>query len=52
MLLCLKVLSMHETIASYGSVYYIGTIVPIIVILLGYVIKPAKPARSKARKEQ
>ncbi|RWR80758.1 hypothetical protein CKAN_00941500 [Cinnamomum micranthum f. kanehirae] len=46
------VLSMHETIASYGSVYYIGTIVPIIVILLGYVIKPAKPARSKARKEQ
>eukprot|EP00268_Persea_americana_P027047 TRINITY_DN26559_c0_g1_i1.p1 TRINITY_DN26559_c0_g1~~TRINITY_DN26559_c0_g1_i1.p1 ORF type:complete len:466 (+),score=54.38 TRINITY_DN26559_c0_g1_i1:135-1532(+) len=46
------VLSMHETLASYGSVYYIGTIVPIIVILLGYVIKPAKPARSKARKEQ
>ncbi|KAK9143520.1 hypothetical protein Syun_012920 [Stephania yunnanensis] len=46
------VLSMHETIASYSSVYYIGTIIPIIVILLGKVIKPAKPARSKARKEQ
>ncbi|OVA14166.1 Membrane bound O-acyl transferase [Macleaya cordata] len=29
------VLSMHETIASYGSVYYIGTILPIVLILLG-----------------
>ncbi|KAK9103415.1 hypothetical protein Sjap_020669 [Stephania japonica] len=46
------VLSMHETIASYSSVYYIGTIIPIILILLGKVIKPAKPSRSKARKEQ
>ena len=47
----LQVLSMHETLASYGSVYYIGTILPIALILLGYII-PAKPARSKARKEQ
>ncbi|XP_042505390.1 lysophospholipid acyltransferase 1-like [Macadamia integrifolia] len=46
------VLSMHETLASYGSVYYIGTIVPIVVFLLGYIIKPAKTSRSKARKEQ
>ncbi|KAL6004565.1 Lysophosphatidylcholine acyltransferase 1 [Asimina triloba] len=45
------VLSLHETLASYGSVYYIGTIVPIVFILLGYII-PARPARSKARKEQ
>ncbi|XP_061364210.1 lysophospholipid acyltransferase 1-like [Gastrolobium bilobum] len=46
------VLSLHETITSYGSVYYIGTIVPVVVILLGKVIKPGKPVRSKARKEQ
>ena len=47
-----QVLSLHETIASYGSVYFIGTIVPIVLILLGYIIRPAKPVRSKARKEQ
>ncbi|XP_059442887.1 lysophospholipid acyltransferase 1-like [Corylus avellana] len=46
------VLSLHETLASYGSVYYIGTILPIALILLGYIIRPAKPVRSKARKEQ
>ncbi|OIV94891.1 hypothetical protein TanjilG_22088 [Lupinus angustifolius] len=46
------VLSLYETLASYGSVYFIGTILPIVVILLGYVIKPGKPVRSKARKEQ
>ncbi|XP_027334649.1 lysophospholipid acyltransferase 1-like isoform X1 [Abrus precatorius] len=46
------VLSLHETLASYGSVYYIGTIVPVVIILLGHIIKPAKPVRSKARKEQ
>ncbi|MBA0598706.1 hypothetical protein Gorai_008453, partial [Gossypium raimondii] len=44
------VLSKHETLASYGSVYYIGTIIPIALIILGYII-PAKPARFKARKE-
>ncbi|KAF9689385.1 hypothetical protein SADUNF_Sadunf01G0086800 [Salix dunnii] len=46
------VLTLQETLALYGSVYYIGTIVPIVLILLGNVIKPAKPSRSKARKEQ
>ncbi|XP_062146331.1 lysophospholipid acyltransferase 1-like [Alnus glutinosa] len=46
------VLSLHETLASYGSVYFIGTILPIVLILLGYIIRPAKPVRSKARKEQ
>ncbi|KAL5815364.1 hypothetical protein ACOSQ4_026005 [Xanthoceras sorbifolium] len=46
------VLSMHETLASYGSVYYIGTILPIVLILLSYIIKPAKPARSKTQKAQ
>ncbi|KAL3833550.1 hypothetical protein ACJIZ3_008286 [Penstemon smallii] len=46
------VLSLHETIAAYGSVYYIGTIVPIVLILLGKLIKPARPARSKPRKDQ
>ncbi|GFP85177.1 lysophospholipid acyltransferase 1 [Phtheirospermum japonicum] len=37
------VLSLHETLAAYGSVYYIGTILPVILILLGKVIKPARP---------
>ncbi|KAJ4954616.1 hypothetical protein NE237_011399 [Protea cynaroides] len=46
------VLSLHETLASYGSVYYIGTVVPIVVFLLGNIIKPARATRSKARKEQ
>ncbi|XP_077234671.1 lysophospholipid acyltransferase 1-like [Tasmannia lanceolata] len=47
------VLSMHETLASYGSVYYVGTVVPILLILLSYVIKPAKrSSSSKARKDQ
>ncbi|XP_023540286.1 lysophospholipid acyltransferase 1-like [Cucurbita pepo subsp. pepo] len=45
------VLSLHETLASYGSVYYIGTIIPVTLILLGSIIKPA-PARSKARKDK
>ncbi|KAB2072186.1 hypothetical protein ES319_A07G000500v1 [Gossypium barbadense] len=44
-------LSKHETLASYGSVYYIGTMIPIALIILGYII-PAKPASFKARKEQ
>ncbi|XP_004515799.1 lysophospholipid acyltransferase 1 [Cicer arietinum] len=46
------VLSLHETLASYGSVYFVGTILPIVIILLGKVIKPGRPVRSKARKDQ
>jgi len=45
------VLSLHETLASYGSVYYIGTILPIVLILLGKIIKPARPVK-KVRKEE
>ncbi|KAJ8766178.1 hypothetical protein K2173_021695 [Erythroxylum novogranatense] len=44
-------LSLHETLAAYGSVYYVGTILPVILVLLGKIINPAKPVR-KARKEQ
>ncbi|XP_006857893.2 lysophospholipid acyltransferase 1 [Amborella trichopoda] len=47
-----QVLSMHETLASYGSVYYIGTIVPIILIILGSLIKPPRPSKQQARKDQ
>ncbi|KAK2356011.1 Lysophosphatidylcholine acyltransferase 1 [Trifolium repens] len=46
------VLSLHETLASYGSVYFVGTVLPIVIILLGKVIKPGKPTRSKTRKEE
>ncbi|CAH2038080.1 unnamed protein product [Thlaspi arvense] len=45
------VLSLHETLTAYGSVYYIGTIIPVVLILLSYVV-PAKPSRSKPRKEE
>ncbi|CAL9047598.1 lysophospholipid acyltransferase 1-like [Musa acuminata AAA Group] len=44
------VLSMKETLAAYQSVYFVGTVVPVIVILLGYIIKPARPVRSKTQK--
>ncbi|XP_016441115.1 lysophospholipid acyltransferase 1-like [Nicotiana tabacum] len=44
------VLSLHETLTAYGSVYYVGTIVPVVLILLSKVVKPPKPATSKARK--
>lgn len=49
-----QVLSLHETITAYRSVYYIGTIVPMVIILLGHIIKPApaRPVRPKAQKEQ
>jgi lysophospholipid acyltransferase len=46
------VLSLRETLASYGSVYYIGTVVPIVIFVLGSVIKPSRPSKSKARKDQ
>ncbi|KAH0649618.1 hypothetical protein KY285_034866 [Solanum tuberosum] len=46
------VLSLHETLTAYGSVYYIGTIIPILLILLSKVIKPPRPATSKARKAE
>ncbi|GFS33258.1 MBOAT (membrane bound O-acyl transferase) family protein [Actinidia rufa] len=47
-----RVLSLQETLVGYGSVYYIGTIVPIVFILLGHVIKLARPSRSKAQKQK
>lgn len=46
------VLSFHETLTAYKSVYFIATIVPIALIVLGKIIKPARPARTKARKEE
>jgi lysophospholipid acyltransferase len=45
-----QVLSFKETLASYQSVYYVGTIVPIVCLLLGNVIKPAR--KPKAQKAQ
>ncbi|XP_038970617.1 lysophospholipid acyltransferase 1-like [Phoenix dactylifera] len=46
------VLSMQETVAAYRSVYFVGTIVPIVIILLGHIIKPARPVRPKTQKSQ
>ncbi|KAK1262612.1 hypothetical protein QJS04_geneDACA000955 [Acorus gramineus] len=47
-----QVLSLNETLGSYKSVYYVGTIIPVVLILLSYIIKPARPSKPKARKEQ
>lgn len=49
-LMMIQVLSLHETISSYASVYYIGTVLPIAMILLSYVIKPARSSKSNPRK--
>ena len=46
------VLSLHETLAAYKSVYYVGTIVPIIVFVIGKVVKPARHVKPKAQKTQ
>lgn len=46
-----QVLSLHETLVAYKSVYFIGTVVPIAVILLSYLV-PVKPVRPKTRKEE
>ncbi|PWA35932.1 membrane bound O-acyl transferase, MBOAT [Artemisia annua] len=45
------VLSLNETINAYRSVYFIGTVVPVVLILLGNIIRP-KPATSRGRKQQ
>ncbi|KAH9617391.1 hypothetical protein KSS87_012262 [Heliosperma pusillum] len=46
------VLSLHETLTAYGSVYYVGTIIPITVLLFGSLVKPPSPTRSKALKKE
>lgn len=51
-LIFFQVLSMQETVAAYRSVYFVGTIVPIVFILLGHLIKPARPVRPKTQKSQ
>nr|XP_043608447.1 lysophospholipid acyltransferase 1-like [Erigeron canadensis] len=45
------VLSLNETITSYGSVYHFGTIIPVVVIVMGSLVTP-KPATSRARKDK
>ena len=52
LLTILKVLSFKETLTAYRSVHFVGTIVPIILILLGKIIKPARPVRPKVHKTQ
>jgi len=47
-----QVLSLHETLAAYGSVHYVGTILPIVVIFLGSIIKPARAPRPAAQKKE
>lgn len=35
-------LSSHETLQAYSSVYYVGTIVPVAIVLFGLVVKPPR----------
>uniref|UniRef100_A0A1D1YMW2 Lysophospholipid acyltransferase n=1 Tax=Anthurium amnicola TaxID=1678845 RepID=A0A1D1YMW2_9ARAE len=44
------VLSLHETLAAFRSVYFIGTIVPVVFLIMGNIIKPVKPVRPKVQK--
>jgi lysophospholipid acyltransferase len=46
------VLSLEETLASYRSVHFVGTIIPIVFLFLGNIIKPARPVKPKARKAE
>lgn len=52
LLACLQVLSLHETLTAYKSVYFISTVVPILFIILGKIIKPTRRASGKARKDE
>ncbi|KAK9053163.1 hypothetical protein SSX86_029794 [Deinandra increscens subsp. villosa] len=45
------VLDLDESISAFESVYYIGTVVPVVFILLGIIFKP-KPVTSRARKNK
>ncbi|KAJ4835660.1 Lysophospholipid acyltransferase 1 [Turnera subulata] len=45
-------LELQGTIAAFASVYFVGTIVPLVLFVLGKIITPPRPARSKAQKEQ
>ncbi|KAJ0431192.1 putative 1-acylglycerophosphocholine O-acyltransferase [Helianthus annuus] len=44
------VLSLDETITAYESVFYIGTILPVVFILFGSIMIKSKPHTSRARK--
>nr|AZT89176.1 lysophospholipid acyltransferase [Portulaca oleracea] len=46
------VLSLHETLTAYGSVYYVGTIIPILILMLGSIINPPRQARSRPQKKE
>ncbi|KAL8112407.1 hypothetical protein AgCh_019933 [Apium graveolens] len=46
------VLTLSETLSAYKSVYFVATGIPILLVLLGKIIKPAKPSRTKARKDE
>lgn len=43
------VLSLHQTLESYSSVYYAGTLLSVTVIIFGMVVKPPRSVRSKPK---
>jgi len=51
LLLLEQLLSYHETLQAYSSVYYVGTIVPVAIIFFGLVVKPPRNA-IKSKKVQ
>jgi lysophospholipid acyltransferase len=47
------VLDFVETIAVYRSVYFIGTFIPVLIMILGQVIKAPRTARKpRVKKEE
>ncbi|KAH8975649.1 hypothetical protein BDL97_01G169500 [Sphagnum fallax] len=47
------VLDFVDTIAVYRSVYFIGTLIPVLIMILGQVIKPPRTARKpRVKKEE
>jgi lysophospholipid acyltransferase len=47
------VLHFDDTIAAFRSVYYIGTVVPVLVTILGSVSKlPRAEAKPRVKKEE
>jgi lysophospholipid acyltransferase len=51
--MCEQLLSGRETLQAYSSVYYVGTIIPIAVILFGMIVKPPRGnSKTKTKKAE
>lgn len=44
------VLDLHQTLQSYSSLYYAGSLISLALIVFGTIVKPPRSVRSKAKK--